>query len=112
MNAPLKSALVSLLAALPLAPSAVLAGIPTLAQAPIQPPLPATAQPQVQEQSENTVICKMTPSITGSRLGGGRECRTVLEWKLREQDAQRMVRQLQRTGRSGDQTSSMSGMGH
>jgi hypothetical protein len=41
------------------------------------------------------VVCKVTPPETGSRLGGSRECRTVREWKLRQQESQDMLERSQ-----------------
>ena len=81
----------SLLAGLLFAPSAAFGDT----SAPSSPPV---QQPSLENRDENTVICKLTPAVTGTRLGGGRECRTKLEWKQRELDAQQTVRHIQRIG--------------
>lgn len=40
-------------------------------------------------------ICKVEPPPTGSRMGGGRVCRTAADWKMDEQLAQRSIEHTQ-----------------
>lgn len=60
----------------------------------------ASAPPQSQGEriSENTVVCRLTPATTGTRFGAGKVCRTILEWKQLQADAQQTVRHIQRMG--------------
>jgi hypothetical protein len=46
------------------------------------------------------IECRILPPTTGTRLGGSRECRTVREWKTRQQQSQDM---LERTEVGGSQ---------
>jgi hypothetical protein len=59
----------------------------------------ASAPPQQGERvSENTVVCHLTPATTGTRFGAGKVCRTILEWKQLQADAQQTTRHIQRMG--------------
>lgn len=44
------------------------------------------------------IICKTTAPVTGSRLGGGRECRTQREWDEREKASQKDLMDKQAHG--------------
>jgi hypothetical protein len=62
------------------------------------PDAPPAPLPDKAAANENQVVCRLAPPVTGTRFSGGRECRTILEWKQREQDAQTTVRHIQRIG--------------
>lgn len=82
-----------------LAPALVAAQTTTAPPAPTAPTAqtaPATADNSGVNLDE--IVCKASPPATGTRLGGGRECHTVRQWKEREQQAQDIVRQQQSVG--------------
>jgi hypothetical protein len=47
-------------------------------------------------------VCRYTPPPTGSRMGGGRICRTAIEWKWSEEQSQRIVEAGQMRQRAED----------
>ena len=49
---------------------------------------PSNEASQAAPLDPNEIICKVTPPATGSRIGGGRECLTRIEWDQRKKDAQ------------------------
>jgi hypothetical protein len=59
---------------------------------------PAAAATDSSGANLDEIVCKTTPPPTGSRLGGGRECRTQREWNQREVDAQTALRHQQDQG--------------
>ena len=71
------------------------AGQPVAATGDASAPPP---QSQDQRVSENTIVCRLTPATTGTRFGAGKVCRTILEWKQLQADAQQTVRHIQRMG--------------
>jgi hypothetical protein len=66
------------------------------------PPTVTIIAPAQQTASElvnlDEVVCRNEAPATGTRLGGGRECRTVREWKQREQQAQDITRKAEIVG--------------
>ena len=54
------------------------------AQTPVQPAAPAPTA-TASDVNLNAIVCKATAPATGTRLGGGRECRTVREWNEQQQ---------------------------
>lgn len=75
----------------------------------------ATAVPVADESSPSNpdeVVCRMTPPMTGTRLGGARECHTAREWERRQRESQRILEGSQRSGLQGLATSSMSKPGN
>lgn len=43
----------------------------------------------------DAIVCKSTPSPTGTRLGSGRECHPQRDWDQREKDARKAVEDKQ-----------------
>jgi hypothetical protein len=46
----------------------------------------------------DVIECRTSPPETGTRLGGSRECHTVRDWKVRQQQAQDMLAHNQSNG--------------
>jgi hypothetical protein len=61
-------------------------------------PTPAAAQSQSADVNLDEVVCRTSAPATGTRLGGGRECHTVREWRDREAESQRILQQQQSVG--------------
>ena len=59
----------------------------------------STAQPPPDDPDQ--IICKMSPPVTGTRIGGGRECHTKREWDQRQKDSQEEVEHGQEIGHLG-----------
>ena len=70
--------------------------------APAATPAPA---PDANAPNLDEVICRTSPAPTGSRLGGGRECRTRREWNQMQHDAQDSARQQQMMSLTGGMAS-------
>jgi len=86
----------------------------TVPSAPAQPqnstvpaaPTPAAAAPPVAPaESANVnldeVVCRQSAPTTGTRFGGGRECHTVRQWRERQAESERILRQQQTVGFQG-----------
>lgn len=52
------------------------------------------------ESNPDQIVCRATPALTGSRLGGGRACLTQREWDLRTKSAQEALVHQQLSGRT------------
>ncbi len=62
-------------------------------------PSAVTAQPAPAANSDpNKMVCKNTPAKIGSRIGGGRECRTQREWDDITAQNQREIEKMQASG--------------
>jgi hypothetical protein len=64
---------------------------------------PATAervvvQGDVVGDNLDQTVCKYSAPTTGSRLGGGRECRTEREWNDRQKKSQDVLHSVQNIG--------------
>ena len=70
---------------------------------PAAPPAPQMAQtPAPAPQSDpDQIVCKPMPAQTGSRIGGGRECRTQREWDQRMKESQSILNGSQLRGLEG-----------
>jgi cytochrome c5 len=77
------------------APSAQTVPAPTVT-AQTAPAVPVAAASSASNSDE--VVCRMTPPMTGSRLGGARECHTAREWNRRQQESQDTLMKAQSLG--------------
>ena len=82
-----------------LIPTMLLLASPALAESASPAPVaaPATAATPVREK----VICRTMP-VTGSRLGGKRECMTAARWDERAKDDRETAEKMARLGRIRD----------
>ena len=70
---------------------------------PAAPPAPQIAQTPAPAPQSNPdqIVCKPMPAQTGSRIGGGRECRTQREWDRRMKQSQAILNGSQLRGLEG-----------
>lgn len=78
-----------------LAAAAVAVSLPVAAFSDSAPP---ASPAQAAGSDPDQIVCKTTPPVTGSRLGGGRECHTQREWDDREKASQRDLMDKQMHG--------------
>jgi hypothetical protein len=62
---------------------------------------PVAARSASTEVNLDEIVCRETPPTTGTRFGGGRECHSVRQWRQRQEDSQRILRQQQKVGFQG-----------
>jgi len=60
--------------------------------------VPAGQASQQRPPSGDEMICQISAPMTGTRLGGGRECHTRRDWDRRQHDAQLLVQKKQSLG--------------
>ena len=65
------------------------------------PPAGSGATMAAAATDADQIECRVTPPPTGSRLGGGRECHSHLQWMQREKDSEKATEQLEMRGLQG-----------
>ena len=88
------------------APSAApVSAAPVAPAAPAAVPSTAAASAAAQSASAginlDEVVCKQSAPTTGTRFGGGRECHTARQWRDRQVESERLLRQQQTVGFAG-----------
>jgi len=80
------------------APAPTAPAVPAPTTQALAAPAPASTASADSSVDLDAVVCRSSAPATGTRLGGGRECHTVREWKMREQASRDALTKAQQTG--------------